>query len=103
MVRSMDLARNILVENFSAFANNDVKLEPNLDPLLMKNPFFCDQRDWKQTRAQFETLFSAAKVRHVMPLVAEVCDQFVQFVDERLNEDHETKQVFYFDSTVCEK
>lgn len=89
----MDLARTILVDNFSAFANNDVKVEPALDPLLIKNPFYCDEKEWKQSRAQIGAIYSAAKVRQVMPLVAEVCDQFVRFVADRLDEDHEAKQI----------
>lgn len=98
LVRSIDMARTVLVDNFSAFSNNDVHLEPKLDPLFMKNPFFCADEEWKRTRSQFGPVFSTSKVRQVQPLVFEVCDKLVRYLDERLNVELETKKVYNYNS-----
>lgn len=93
-MRSIELARTILVDSFSAFSDNDVHLEPTLDPLFMKNPFFCDGDEWKRMRSQVGMIFSANKVRQVVPLVAEVCDKLVAYIDDRLTVEHEAKKVY---------
>lgn len=90
--------RSVLVDNFSSFADNDLHLEPTLDPLLAKNPFFCMGDEWRQMRAQFGPIFSASKVRQSVPLVANVCAKFVQYVDGRLGEQIDAKHVW----VVCE-
>lgn len=93
LVRSVDLVRTVLVDSFSSFADNDLHLEPKLDPLLAKNPFFCVGDEWRHMRGQFGPIFSANRVRQSVPLVADVCAKFVQYLDGRLAEQIEAKHV----------
>lgn len=61
-MRNLDLAKKILVEEFSSFKDNDITLDKHLDPLLSKNPFFTKGADWRISRTEFSPLFTATKV-----------------------------------------
>lgn len=62
LVRSLDMTKMVLLDNFKSFQANDVYLEKKLDPLLSMNPFFVRGAEWKSKRSQLTPIFTAAKV-----------------------------------------
>lgn len=62
LVRSLDLTKVVLLDNFQNFQANDVHLEKKLDPLLSMNPFFVRGAEWKTKRSQLTPIFTASKV-----------------------------------------
>lgn len=93
LVRSVDLMRTVLVDNFSSFADNDFYLDGKMDPLLAKNPFFCMGDIWRQMRGQIGPIFTASKVRLAQPMVSNVCDKLVRYLDERQGVEMEARNV----------
>ena len=39
MVRDPELVKTVLVKDFSSFHDNDIELDPEVDPLFGRNPF----------------------------------------------------------------
>lgn len=89
LVRSLDFAKSVLMDNFQSFQANDAHLEKHLDPLLSMNPFFVRGDEWKSKRSQLTPIFTAAKVKAIFPLVADICDRFVSYIDKKSTEGEE--------------
>lgn len=81
LVRSLDLTKTVLLDDFKSFQANDVHLEKHLDPLLSMNPFFVRGDEWKFKRSQLTPIFTAAKVKAIYPLVSDICNRFVEYIE----------------------
>lgn len=96
LIRSLELTKCVLLDNFKSFAANDVHLAKDLDPLLSMNPFFVRGDEWKHKRSQVTPILTAAKIKSAFPLVNEICQRFVGYIAQRSNAGHEFEA-----RTVC--
>lgn len=97
LIRSLSLVKSVLLDNFKSFQANDVHLEKDLDPLLSMNPFFVRGDEWKHKRAQVTPILTAAKIRMAFPLVRDICQRFVEYIERgsQKGEDFEARTVGY--------
>lgn len=64
LVRSPDISRMVLADNFKHFQANNLFLDKKLDPLLGMSPFFAQGEEWKTKRNQLTPIFTASKVKN---------------------------------------
>lgn len=83
IIRSLDLVKCVLLDNFRHFAANDVHLEKDLDPLLSMNPFFVRGAEWKAKRSQVTPILTAAKIKSAFPLVNGICQRFAAYIGQK--------------------
>lgn len=99
LVRDLDLVKNILTGDFSSFHDNDFILNEKLDPLLSANPFVASGDKWKTSRARVSPIFTQGKIKMVFPCIKSVCEQFVQYIEDKIENDENE-----FDSKdICSK
>ncbi|XP_033230201.1 probable cytochrome P450 6d4 isoform X2 [Belonocnema kinseyi] len=60
------------ITNFSSFDENQILLDPELDPSMSKNPFFTTRDNWKEIRAALTTGFSSRKLKSLFLSTREV-------------------------------
>lgn len=84
VLRDIELIKTVLQSNFSKFHENAVKIDPKLDPLLAKNPFFCYGELWQTGRKRLTYAFSNARLKILFAAVNEVCTKFQNFLNKQL-------------------
>ena len=84
LLRDFDLARSVLNTNFSSFEENQILLDPVLDPSMSKNPFFANRTDWKETRNVFTTGFSSRKLKSLFLSTCEVSYKLSKYLEKLL-------------------
>ncbi|XP_025154925.1 cytochrome P450 9e2-like [Harpegnathos saltator] len=90
MVLDPELVKTVLQTKFTCFHENNVKVNPELDPLLANNPFFTYGEKWVIGRKRLTYAFSSMRLKILLENVKQVCQQFEDFIDRRLNK---TEQV----------
>ena len=82
LLRDPDLARAVLVTNFSSFDENQILLDPELDPSMSKNPFFTTRNNWKGIRAALSTGFSSRKLKSLFLTTREVSYKLKKYLEK---------------------
>uniref|UniRef100_A0A1B0GMN3 Uncharacterized protein n=1 Tax=Phlebotomus papatasi TaxID=29031 RepID=A0A1B0GMN3_PHLPP len=81
LVRDLDIVKDVVAGDFSSFHDNDIVLDPKLDPLFILDPFFSRGDQWKALRNLLSPTFSYAKVKAYFPLMEEVCKNLVEWIE----------------------
>ncbi|KAK9305476.1 hypothetical protein QLX08_003495 [Tetragonisca angustula] len=84
IVRDPNLVKTVLQSNFSNFHENGLKIVPEADPLLSKNPFFCYGETWSTGRKRLTYAFSNVRLKILFAAVSGVCKKFEDFLNKRL-------------------
>uniref|UniRef100_U5ENT2 Putative cytochrome n=1 Tax=Corethrella appendiculata TaxID=1370023 RepID=U5ENT2_9DIPT len=96
LVRDLELVKEVLVGGFQSFNANDFYVDEKIDPLLARNPFSVSGTKWKENRNLVSPIFSAAKVKGVIPIINGIADDFVTYIDRELEKnvvDFEAKDI----------
>lgn len=78
LIRDNDLVRNIFIQDFQCFANND--METPKDDLAGHNPYLCKDDKWRKNRAIIAPLFTVNKIKCVFPSTLIVCQRMVDYI-----------------------
>ncbi|KAJ8668015.1 hypothetical protein QAD02_009678 [Eretmocerus hayati] len=85
LVREPRLVKQVLQENFSSFHNNITSVNEKLDKVMIKNPFFAKDDEWRQGRQLLSTNFSSKTLRCVFESsLLSCCDQLVSYVKSKV-------------------
>ncbi|XP_043598294.1 cytochrome P450 9e2-like [Bombus pyrosoma] len=84
ILREPNLVKTVLQSNFSSFHENTIKINPNVDPFLAKNPFFCTGDAWLNGRKRLTYAFSNARLKVLFAAVNGVCKKFENFLNKQL-------------------
>ncbi|CAK9819333.1 Cytochrome P450 6j1 [Anthophora plagiata] len=84
LIRDPALVKVVLQTKFSNFHENGMKIEPSVDPLLAKNPFFNYGEEWTIGRKRLTYAFSNMRLKVLFLAVTGVCKKFEDFVNRRL-------------------
>lgn len=84
VVREPNLVKQVLQSNFTAFHENGLKIEPELDTLLAKNPFFSYGETWVTGRKRITYAFSSMRLKVLFSAVHGVNKKFEDFLNRRL-------------------
>ncbi|XP_053684902.1 probable cytochrome P450 308a1 [Sabethes cyaneus] len=95
VVRDLELVKEVLVGNFQSYNKNLFEIDERIDPLLAANPFTQSGEQWKKTRSQVVPIFSASKIRTTLPVIENVAENFLDYVDRtrESNPDFEAKEI----------
>ncbi|XP_071862766.1 uncharacterized protein [Bombus fervidus] len=88
LVRDPNLVKTVLQSNFTSFHENGWKIEPEVDPLLSKNPFFCYGDVWSNGRKRLTYAFSNVRLKILFAAVTGVCKKFENFLNKQLEKNN---------------
>ncbi|KAG8239969.1 hypothetical protein J437_LFUL019543 [Ladona fulva] len=94
MIRDPELLKNILVKDFSSFYDNHIFVTPQDDPMMGRSIFFMHGELWKRTRSSLSPAFSPGRIKGMMPLIQELCQDLVDYLDEQGGGQQELKGLF---------
>lgn len=77
LVRCPRLARQMLGADFAYFHDRGVYSRPRADP-ISDNLFAMEGRRWRQLRAQLTPMFTAGRLKMMLPTMAEKADNLVR-------------------------
>ncbi|GBP33400.1 Cytochrome P450 6B2 [Eumeta japonica] len=77
LVRDPELIKNVLIKNFSHFADRGTKLNNNQ---LSFNLFDVEGDAWRTLRQSFTPIFSSGKIKSMSPLIVRCVKDFQEYV-----------------------
>lgn len=77
MVLDLDLIKNILIKDFSNFADKGFFNNEKDDP-LSGHLFSLDGKKWRDMRCKLSPTFTSGKMKFMFPTVVDVCNRFIE-------------------------
>lgn len=88
LINDQELAKTILTKDFQYFHDRGFFIDTNIDPLTA-NLFCLPGEKWKRMRQKTTPLFSASKLKSMLPIIQENFKLFENAVDQLLLNDSE--------------
>nr|XP_022901249.1 cytochrome P450 6j1-like [Onthophagus taurus] len=82
LIRDIDLAKDVLIGNFSHFHENDLEVDPEYDPIFGNNPFTMKGEEWKIQRTKHVPLYTIAKMKNMFESVKDSSEKLVKYLKE---------------------
>ncbi|KAK7788573.1 hypothetical protein R5R35_000158 [Gryllus longicercus] len=80
LVRDPEMVKTVMVKDFHSFQDNALIVDPKMDPLLAKNPFFVSGEKWKNMRSVLSPSFTSGKLKPLLPLMEGVCEELLEYL-----------------------
>ena len=80
VVRDPELIKDVLIKDHFSFHANDNAVSERYDPLMLANPFFVVDDEWKRHRGAIASIFTANKVKTIYPLMESSCKKLVNYL-----------------------
>ena len=101
IIRDVDLVKQIMVKDFHGiFENRDNvavmmfgKSKVKADIINRKQLLNAQGDEWKSLRSTFSPLFTAGKMKMMIPLIQETCSKLITALHTKTNEDFELKKM----------
>ncbi|KAH8344798.1 hypothetical protein KR067_007811, partial [Drosophila pandora] len=75
LIRDLNLARTVLIEDFVSFSNRFAKCDARSDKMGALNLFLAKQPEWREIRTRLDPAFAGAKLKQMFSLMEEIgCD-----------------------------
>jgi len=93
--RDLDLAKRLLIKDFDYFVNRSP--EPFISPhtknnkIMSKMLFALHGSEWKKARANLTPVFTSGKLKSMVPLMHQVADKGISYLDELCGKNVEGK------------
>lgn len=98
LLREPELIKTVLQTGFTNYHENGLKIDPELDPLLAKNPFFVYGDAWATGRKRLTYAFSSMRLKILFDTVHRVCGKLQNYLDKKLSQtgvfETELKELF---------
>lgn len=82
LVRDSELAKTILITEFSNFATNGFFIDRKYDFLAGSNPFFVRDAEWRTVRSHATAATTIAKLKWYLPRMMAVGDKMAKYVEK---------------------
>ena len=101
IIRDVDLAKQIMVKDFhGVFENRDNtavmmfgKSKVKADIINRKQLLNAQGEEWKNLRSTFSPLFTAGKMKVMIPLIQETCQKLITSLHEKTGQEFELKEM----------
>lgn len=81
LIRDLDLVKDVLlIKDFDVFSNRGISFS---DKGLGNNLFHTDAEKWRVLRNRFTPIFTSGKLKHMMHLLEERGNKFIEYVGEQ--------------------
>lgn len=81
VLRDPELVRTVLVKDFNQFANRTTMVKQD-QPIYANGLFFGKDNIWKSLRHQLTKAFTSGKLKQIVPLMLEVCDDLRSYLTQ---------------------
>uniref|UniRef100_A0A1B0CEM5 Cytochrome n=1 Tax=Lutzomyia longipalpis TaxID=7200 RepID=A0A1B0CEM5_LUTLO len=87
MILQPDIAKDVLVKHFKAFAKNEFAdmFNKDVDPIFGRNPFMLKGNEWKEKRAEITPAFTVARIKTMYPIVEDVCSNMQKYLEREID------------------
>ncbi|XP_046623904.1 probable cytochrome P450 9f2 [Neodiprion virginianus] len=86
LVRDPELVKAVLQTSFASFNSNGIEVDPQLDRLGAKNPFFLVGDEWKSSRQLLSLAYTPGKLKYIYESINVVCASFVKYLNNKVNQ-----------------
>ncbi|XP_008557820.1 cytochrome P450 9e2 [Microplitis demolitor] len=93
LIRDPELIKIIFQTNFTSFDKNGIEINPELDPLVSRNPFFLQGEEWKQERSILTNNMSSGKLKNMSLSVRDVCIEFKNYINKEMKSSGDGKSI----------
>ncbi|CAH2106044.1 unnamed protein product [Euphydryas editha] len=87
LVRDPELIKTITVKDFDHFVNHKEFFSPEVEPLFGGSLFSLKGERWHDMRTTLSPAFTGSKMRKMMPFMAEVSANIIEYLRDHVNED----------------
>ena len=85
IINDAELIKDILIKDFSSFANRGIRLFEKVEP-LSPNLVNLEAARWRPMRAKQNKMFSSAKLKDMFPLLVNCADNLERILLEKITE-----------------
>lgn len=96
LIRDVDLIKDVMARSFNHFHNNDLSVDYEMDYLISQNPFFSKDDKWKTNRSVMAPLFTPMKIKILFPIINNVCQSLISYIQKFGNKKFEAKKVYTY-------
>lgn len=90
LLTDLDMIRNVLIKDFSTFANRGTFVNEKDDP-LSAHLFNLDHEQWRPLRNKLTPTFTSGKMKFMFPTIVNVANEFVNCLSEMIKTDNEVE------------
>lgn len=80
VLRDPELVKRVLVKDFHQFVNRTTNVMQENQPIFGNLPFFSKDETWKTIRPQITRAFTTGKLKQIVPLMMEICDDMKNYL-----------------------
>lgn len=80
VINDLDLIKDVLIRDFSLFADRGLKLYPKIER-LGEHLFMLEAERWRPMRNRLSPIFTSGKLREMFPLLAECAQNLETYLD----------------------
>lgn len=77
LIRNLDLAKTVLIKDFSSFSNRYASCDPHNDKMGALNLLFVKNPAWHEIRTKLAPVFTNSNIRQMFPLMEEVISNHI--------------------------
>ncbi|XP_077276291.1 putative cytochrome P450 6a13 [Temnothorax americanus] len=81
IVKDLDLIKDILIKDFSTFANRGLPTFKKADP-LSQHLFALEPKRWRPLRTRLSPVFTSGKLKEMFSLISKCADHLVQYMEK---------------------
>jgi len=90
VIREPELIKTVLIKDFNRFSNRYGRADPHSDPMSTYNILFARNSQWREIRTKLTPMFSSGKLKAMYPLIQEVSNFEVVYVQSWVQGKRET-------------
>ncbi|XP_071646284.1 cytochrome P450 6A1-like isoform X1 [Temnothorax longispinosus] len=85
IVKDLDLIKDVLIKDFSTFANRGIPVSNKADP-LSQHLFSLEPKRWRPLRTRLSPVFTSGKLKEMFSLISECADHLIQYMEKVVSE-----------------
>ncbi|CAK1596576.1 unnamed protein product [Parnassius mnemosyne] len=93
LIRDPEVIKHITVKDFDHFVNHKMFFPEDIEPLFGDSLLMMKDDRWRDMRATLSPAFTASKMRQMLPFMAEISDNIIQYLKDHISEDIDVSDV----------